>query len=287
MKISSVFTDHMVLQREQIVPIWGWAKANEKITIKFNPGKGCKNKSQIKKTVTNKEGKWTVNLDCLQTSKIAAKLTAESTSGGSLKAEDVLVGDVWLASGQSNMEWIVENSFNVEKEIASAKWPHIRMFTVPRLTDDKPVDNVNANWQVCSPETVAKFSAVAYFFGREIHKNENIPIGILSSSWGGSRVETWISKNGLLVEESTRKETLDYIAELKHDDGKARKKNRDDYMADPIAYLRKNVVADPGNKAFSKGWADPSFDDSEWQDVKVPNYWQDTGIPDNGVLWYR
>lgn len=287
MEISSLFTNHMVLQNQTATPIWGWAKAGEKITVTFTPGKSCKNKMQIKNTTTSADGKWCLSLDPLKISTIGAELVIKSKSSEAYKASDVLVGEVWLASGQSNMEWIVQNSLNSEKEIKDAKWPQIRMFTVPRYTADKPVKNVNASWKVCSPETVGNFSAVAYFFAREIHKNQKTPVGILSSSWGGSRVETWISKNGLLSEESTRKETLQYIQEFNKSDNKERQKNRDEFMADPIAWLRKRVVADPGNKAYSKGWAEPSFDDSNWDEMEIPNVWQTGGIPENGVVWFR
>jgi sialate O-acetylesterase len=287
MEISSLFTDHMVLQNQKATPIWGWAKSGDEISVKFNPGKSCKNKKQTKTTITGKNGKWCVSLDPMSISTISAELVVQSKSGEKLNVTDILIGEVWLASGQSNMEWIVQNSLNAEKETESAKWPQIRMFSVPRYTDDKPVKNVKAKWTVCSPETVGKFSAVGYFFAKEIHKAQKTPVGILNTSWGGSRVETWISKNGLLSEASTRKETLDYIKDFNKVDRKIIQANRDEFMADQIAWLRKRVVADPGNKAYGKGWAKPTFDDSKWSEMTIPNVWQAGGIPENGVVWFR
>jgi sialate O-acetylesterase len=288
MKLSSLFSDHMVLQNGEDLPVWGWSKPGDEITVKYIPGKNCKNKKQTKKTITAKNGKWTLKLDAMSVSTKGAQLVASSKKSKiSLEANDILVGEVWLASGQSNMEWVVQNSVNSDKEIAAAKWPEIRMFTAPKRTDEKMVENINSNWEVCSPATVAKFSAVAYFFGREIHQKEKTPVGLLNISWGGSRVETWISKNGLMAEESTRKETSEYQIELAKGDVKERIANRDEFTADPIAWLKKRVKADPGNKAFAKGWADQEFDDSDWSEMKIPNVWQAGGIPENGIVWFR
>lgn len=277
----------MVLQNGENTTIWGWSKPNNVITIKFLPSKSCKNKKQITSCLTDAKGKWSVALKPLKVSNKPAQIIALPKLGKKIEVNDVLVGEVWLASGQSNMEWIVQNSVNADQEIASANWPQIRMFTAPKRTDEKLVENINASWEVCSPATVAKFSAVAYFFGREIHQKEKRPIGLINVSWGGSRVETWISKNGLMAEESTRKETFEYQKELERGDVKERIANRDEFTADPIAWLRKRVAADPGNKAYAKGWANPAFDASDWAEMKIPNVWQAGGIPENGIVWFR
>lgn len=287
MKISSLFTDHMVLQSGEKNAIWGWAKAGDAISIQYLPGKGCKNKKQNINCITDKKGKWSANLNSLSVSNKPAKIILQSKSGTTLEVNDVLVGEVWLASGQSNMEWIVQNSTNADKEIATANWPGIRMYTVPKRTDEKMVEDINTKWEVCSPATVAKFSAVAYFFGRHIHFKEKTPIGLLNVSWGGSRIETWISKNGLLAEESTRKETLEFQNEIAKGNVKERIANREEFNTNPIAWLRKRVVADPGNHAYAKGWANSKFDDSDWAEMKIPNVWQAGGIPENGIVWFR
>lgn len=276
----------MVLQNGESLPVWGWAKVGEIITIKFLPYKECKNLKQIKKVITGKDGKWLVYLESMTVSSIGAKLTVNSESGDYLEVKDILVGEVWLASGQSNMELNVQDSANPKMEISVAKWPQIRMFTVPKLTSCKPVANVNSKWVICSPETVSKFSAVAYYFAREIHKIENVPVGILHASWGSSRIESWISKNGLLAEETTRIETIEYE---KDSNGEIKKRfaERSAFDANPIKWLKKNVVADPGNKSFAKGWADPKFDDSIWAEMKIPQAWQTGGVVENGVVWFR
>ena len=179
-KMPNIFGSDMVLQREKNVPIWGWAAPNEKVTVKFN--------GQTKETAANESGKWQVTLDPMTA---GGPFKLEVSGSSSLAFDNVLVGEVWLCSGQSNMQMYVKTSLDPEKEIAAAQYPEIRLFTVPNVMNNLPQDNVNAAWKICSPETIPTFSASAYFFGREIYKTLKIPVGLINSSWGGTRIEPW------------------------------------------------------------------------------------------------
>jgi len=184
--LPAVIGDHMVLQRGMPITIWGWASPGEDVTVVLGELKaGAK---------TDAEGKWMVKLPELQ----AAGQILEMTISGknSIKLSDILVGEVWFGSGQSNMQWSVKQSVNAPDEIAAANYPQIRIFSVPLVPAGKPAKTVNASWQVCSPQTVPEFSAVCYFFGREIHKALGLPVGMIGTSWGGTRIEPWIPPAG-------------------------------------------------------------------------------------------
>ena len=182
-KLPGVFGDHMVLQRELPVPVWGWADPAETVTVTLG--------GQSKIATADAGGKWSVKLD-----KLAAGGPYELVVRGrenTLRCGDVLVGEVWLGSGQSNMEMSVGGVMNREAEIAAADFPKLRMFTVARVPAKQPQSDCKGQWQVCSPKTVAGFSATAYFFGRELHKQLGVPVGIIHSSWGGTPIQTWTS----------------------------------------------------------------------------------------------
>jgi len=180
-KLPAVFSDGMVLQQEKPVPVWGWADAEAKVTVKFA--------GQEQSTTAGKEGKWMVKLDPLKMNKKAATLTV-TAGDDTVTIRDVLVGEVWLCSGQSNMEMSV-GGCNSPDDIASANYPLIRTIKVPHTPSAKPLDDFNGSWTACSPATVARFTAVGYFFARTIHNELGVPVGLVNSSWGGTRVEPW------------------------------------------------------------------------------------------------
>ena len=181
-KLPGVFGDHMVLQREMPIPVWGWADAGEKVTVTLG--------EQSKTATACPEGKWCVKFDPI---KAGGPLTLKVEGKNSVRFSDVLVGEVWLCSGQSNMAMSVGGAMNKEQEIAASDLPKIRMFTVARVPAKEPQDNCKGEWQVSGPKTVAGFSATAYFFGRELHKQLDVPVGLINSSWGGTPIQTWTS----------------------------------------------------------------------------------------------
>lgn len=184
--LPAIFADNMVLQRDQPVPVWGTADAEEKVTVSFA--------GQTKSTAADANGKWKVTLDALKASAEPASL--KITGNNAIALNNVLVGEVWIGSGQSNMQWAVRQGKDPEKEAAAANFPNIRLFEIPRTHSARPQDDVNAKWDVCTPERIPGFSAVLYFFGRELHKELDVPIGLIQSAWGGTRVEPWTPLNG-------------------------------------------------------------------------------------------
>ena len=181
-RLPSIFSDHLVLQKNVAVPVWGWADPGEKITVSIA--------GQTQTTTADASGNWKLKLDSLAA---AGPLTLTVAGHNRIVIQDVLVGEVWLASGQSNMGLSVNDVTNAWKEKSAAKFPQIRMFTVSPTPATTPQTNCGGQWVVCSPETVGHFSAAAYFFGRELHQTLAVPVGLINSSWGGTPIEAWTS----------------------------------------------------------------------------------------------
>jgi hypothetical protein len=181
-RLPSLFSDHMVLQRDGAVPVWGWADPGEAVTVSIA--------GQKQSAKAGADGKWSLKLE-----KLAATgpQTMTVKASNEITIKDVLIGEVWLASGQSNMQMQVNGVNNAKGEIANAKFPEIRMFSVERKTAETPQAECGGKWEVCSPETVARFSATAYFFGRDLHQTLKAPVGLINSSWGGTPIEGWTS----------------------------------------------------------------------------------------------
>ncbi|HCE45501.1 MAG TPA: sialate O-acetylesterase [Lentisphaeria bacterium] len=186
MKLNPLFSDNMVLQRDMPAPVWGTSEAGDKVTVTFS--------GQTKEAVAGKDGKWIIKLDPLKASAEAQIMTVSSSKTAkspNLQIKNILVGDVWICSGQSNMAFTVSGSKDSQKEISGADYPNIRSFKVTGKTSQEPTGELTGKWDLCSPKTVSGFSAVGYFFGRELYRKLNIPIGLINSSWGGTVAEAW------------------------------------------------------------------------------------------------
>ena len=185
-RLPSIVGDNMVLQREMQAPIWGWASPGEAVTVTV---------ARQRKTATaGADGRWTVRLDPMK-----AGGPFEMTVAGEnlIRITNVLVGEVWIASGQSNMQMRVREVYDAEKEMASANYPRIRLFSVPHIVAHAPQNDVPGEWVECTPETVREFSAVQYFFGRKIHEDLGVPVGLIHDSWSGSLIEPWMTPETL------------------------------------------------------------------------------------------
>jgi sialate O-acetylesterase len=188
-RLPAVFGDHGVLQRDKPVPVWGSAAPGEKVEVIFG--------EQRRETTADSKGWWRVTLDALPASATPADLSVRGTN--TITLHDILVGEVWLCSGQSNMEKPIGEQrgqkpvLDAEKEIAAANFPRIRLFKVAKQRLAGPGEDVNAQWEVCTPESIdrLKFSATGYFFGRRIHQDLAVPVGLIDSTWGGTRIEPW------------------------------------------------------------------------------------------------
>lgn len=202
-KLPVIFSDHMVLQRDQKVPVWGWADEGEKVTVEF---------AGQKVETMAKGGKWSVALTPLKASSAGAKFTVSGKN--KVEFSDVLVGEVWFCSGQSNMEMTVGSSKNGKEEIASANNPRIRHFKVPHVTSDQPQEEVKTQggWQLTAGNTVGSFTAVGYFFAREIQKELDVPIGLIGCNWGGTRIEPWTPPIGFQSVPALKADFADKLA---------------------------------------------------------------------------
>jgi sialate O-acetylesterase len=181
LKLPSIIGENMVLQRDQKLPIWGWDAPGTEVTVSIG--------DQKVSAKADEDGRWLVNLKSM---KAAESLEMTIQGSNEVKLSNVAVGEVWLCSGQSNMEWVVSNSDNPQEEIAAGNYPNIRHIKIPHSPKDAPQDNVpSGGWQATTPQTVGNFTAVGYFFGRELHKELNVPIGLIGSNWGGTRIEPW------------------------------------------------------------------------------------------------
>lgn len=270
-RLPQIFGDNMVLQRDKPILIWGWADPGERIMIQLD--------KQVKKVRAGKDGKWRVPLDKMQAGG-PFQLTVKGKNMVTLS--NVLIGEVWVCSGQSNMEWRVQNSNDAEKEIASGNYPQIRHIKVPNTIAAEPLDDIGeTEWMVCTPQTVGQFTAVGYFFARELNKELNIPIGLINSSWGGTHVETWTSREAFEGSDefrsmiaSMRRLNLDSIRRQNQEAALKRLEK----LQGPLQHSAQSVAA----------WKELSFDDSSWPKMELPGLWERKALGNlDGVVWFR
>ena len=201
LKVPAIIGSNMVVQQGVPVPVWGWAAAGEQVTVRF--------RDQSKQATAGADGKWMVKLDPLQPGE-PAEMTIMGKGTSPVTLRNVLVGEVWLCSGQSNMEWRLRQSQYPEKFSAEAKYPSIRFFTVKKANKDEPVTDVEGQWVECTPEAALDFSAVGYHFGRELHQTLGVPVGLINSSWGGTPVEAWTAKRYVETDPEQKKLLEEY-----------------------------------------------------------------------------
>ncbi|MSU79244.1 MAG: sialate O-acetylesterase [Gemmataceae bacterium] len=181
-KLPAVLDSHMVLQRDRPLPIWGWADPGEEVTVTLDAQKAS--------AKADDKGNWTVILKPVQADGKAHTMTIVGKN--KIVLEDLLIGEVWLGSGQSNMQWSINQSKGKKEFTEAANKPQIRLFNVPLVQNSKPAQDVKAKWAVCSSKNVGGFSAVLYHFGVKLQSELNVPVGLINASWGGSRIEPWI-----------------------------------------------------------------------------------------------
>ena len=269
MKIASLFTNGMVLQQGVPVPVWGTATPGDLVTVHFA--------GQQVSEVADFDGRWMVRLAPLEANATSSQLEVSSSAGASLAISDVLVGEVWVCSGQSNMEWPLQSSRNGAQEITQAHCPSIRLFTVPhRPSRTLETEIAGAAWCACSPETVANFSAVAYYFAREIQSRLNIPIGLIHTSWGGTIAEAWTAWDALLENPATRGIVETFEHSLRDMDSRL-----EEWKA------QQEKTRDKGNAKHAEGWAGIEEPQADWREMVLPGTWQSRGLNHSGIVWFR
>ena len=265
---SLLFSDGAVLQRNTPVPVWGTASPGTAVTVKLN--------DQTQATAPDADGNWEVIMDAHEAG--GPHTLIISTPDSMHRAEDVWFGDVWIASGQSNMEWRVRASANAEEEILAGNDNHIRHFKVPLTWSYKTEDHLaGGEWQAADSTTVGDFSAVGYYFARDLRAATGVPIGILNTSWGGSRVEAWLDTESQL---ESADEVQAYL-----DGAQARK----DSLTQVFEALRNAPgTEDPGMVGSEAVWADPALDETGWVDMPAPAMFEANGFEGlSGYVWYR
>jgi sialate O-acetylesterase len=268
-RLPRIIRDSMVLQRDAKLNIWGWASPKEKITVRFN------NKNF--KTTTTADGKWQIQLPPM---KAGGPYTMEITASNKILLKEILLGDVWFCSGQSNMVHQLNiHDVTYENEINAANDDKIRLFLVPTLTNlQAPQSDVpNGHWRSAVGEEVRNFSAVAYFFAKKLYDTYKVPIGLINASVGGTPIEAWTSAEGLQAFPDIQK-----TIEQNKDTAYVNKTNRE-----AGASTIQPPVNDKGMTGNTK-WYDPAFVPENWRNIHIPGYWEDQGIKDlNGIVWYR
>ena len=271
LKLAAVFADHMVLQSAMPVPVWGWADADAQVTVEFA--------GQVKSAVTDAAGKWMVKLDQLNVNTEPQDLTVSLGSQAKRVVRDVLVGEVWLCSGQSNMGMSVSESANAEKEIATAAHPLIRLFTVNQNPSLSPQADVKGAWAVCAPQTVPSFSAAAYFFGRRIQSELRVPVGLIHSSVGGTPAEAWTRFDALQKLEGFGARGEKEVSEII-----AQPETTKRFPSQREAWEEKHHVKPPSLAAVAEDWADPALGTSDWKEITLPAQWGQLGFKSGGVV---
>ena len=269
MKMASLFTNGMVLQQGVPVPVWGTATPGDSVTVHFA--------GQQVSASADLDGRWIVRLAPLKANATPSELQVSSSDGGSLVIFDVLVGEVWVCSGQSNMEWPLKSSQNGAKELTEAYFPAIRLFTVPHRPSRTPESEIaGATWCACSPETIANFSAVAYYFAREIQSRLNVPIGLIHTSWGGTIAEAWTAWDALLENPATRG-----IVEAFEHGLRDMESRLEEWEA------QQEKTRDKGNAKHAEGWAAIEEPQADWREMVLPGSWQSRGLNHSGIVWFR
>ncbi|MCX6894728.1 MAG: sialate O-acetylesterase [Verrucomicrobia bacterium] len=201
LRLPAVFSDHMVLQQGKALPVWGWADNGEVVTVEFRGQKV---------SAMARGGKWSVKLRSLKAG--GADVLTVATKTKKIQFSDVLVGEVWVCSGQSNMEWPMSKSFEPTNDIAAATNKFIRVFLVPKSKLDAPTNDVVGRWELCSPASIESFSAVGYYFGRSLQKSRGVPVGLIGTYWGGTPAEAWTRNEFLAANPRYKTELLDAFA---------------------------------------------------------------------------
>ncbi len=268
--LPKFFSDNMVLQRNIQIPVWGWSKPGEKIVIKFH--------SQTKKTTADSKGNWMIKLD---PEKAGGPFLLHISGENVIELTNVLVGEVWLCSGQSNMEWLVRYSMNANEEIKSANNPNIRHIKVEKTINSLPQKDIsNGKWQVCDTSTVGDFSAVAYFFAQAIYQKLHVPIGIINASWGGSNIETWISRQGF----ESSDEFSAMIAKMPEVSADSLYKPRISAITKKVEDIQHTKLSSFDEASFKE----IHFEDKNLPTLYQPKAWEEQSLGEfDGIVWLR
>jgi sialate O-acetylesterase len=268
-RVDSAVGDHMVLQRGAAVRVPGFAEPGEVVTVELDGYEA--------RTVAGPDGRFVAELGSIPPGG-PHRLTIRGRN--TLRFEDVHVGEVWLASGQSNMEWPLSRTPDFDDALA-AGCEGLHLFTVVKATAGEPTEEVRGEWAPCSASSAPAFSAVGFYFGLELSRALRIPVGIIHSSWGGTPAEAWMPRDALLEVSSLSKIVREYDA-VRTDEAL-----RTRYSQRLAEWERKTYPQDAENRGADKGWARLDFDDTSWKVMRLPQYWEGAGLNADGSIWFR
>jgi sialate O-acetylesterase len=271
--LPKVFGDSMVLQRGIVIPVWGTANPGSQITGELGT---------VRVTAkAGKDGKWMLRFPKFTAGgPYTLKIGEQGKPAAAIELKGILIGDVWVASGQSNMEWEVQQAADARREIENAAFPQIRFLVVEHDKKLTPQSDIQAGkWKVCDTANVKKFSAVAYYFARKLHGDQHVPVGIIQSTWGGTPVEAWTSRDRLLTSPITRARTLS---------NDTLSLDREDFVTDSLNWVRIwQLVYNPQNNA-DKIFPAAEYNDADWTPIEMPAVQKDFGIGYyDGMVWLR
>ena len=270
-RLPAIISDNMVLQQGTKVRIWGNARPGERVIVAFQ------NKSS--EAVADGQGRWAVFIGPLKSGG-PADLTVKGAN--TLTIKNVLVGEVWLCSGQSNMEWPLANTIGATETLAQANYPEIRMFRVEHHTSEEPLADLEGRWIVTTPDEAAHFTAVGYFFGRELYQRLKVPVGLINSSWGGTPAESWTSHEALVASPELKPILDRYESSLN-----MLPQAKEAYAQALAQWEEKNLYIDAGNKGEALGYADPATSTADWSKMDLPQQFETAGLLIDGAVWFR
>ncbi|MBE9510177.1 MAG: beta galactosidase jelly roll domain-containing protein [Bacteroidetes bacterium] len=271
-KPARIFSSNMVLQQGTKIPVWGWADNGEKVSVTLN--------GNTLETIADEGGKWMVKFPQMQ---YGGPHTMTIEGENTIIFKNIMIGEVWICSGQSNMAFALNQSSNGKEEIANSDYPEIRLFIVPRKIAQYPQSDIEeGEWVPCSPEASASFSAVGYFFGKKLHQDLNVPVGLIQSTWGGTVAESWTSGN-TIKDDPDFKEKYKELLGL---DIKNYKQHQEEIYKEILG--GEILLKDEGLIDGVAHYAAPDFDDSDWKTIHVPDFWENQGYKFiDGIAWYR
>ena len=281
-RLPALVGSHMVLQCDRPLPLWGLAAPGEKVSLTFRG-------QTYAASLPDAAGRWQATLPATPA---GGPYSLTIKGQNTLVLDDVLVGDVWLAAGQSNMEFPVKDPptgyfqpvANADQELAAANFSKLRLFKIPQTATYHPAADVNSpGWLVCGPATVAQFSAVAYFFGRDLHQRYQVPIGLISSCWGGTPAEAWTSAEGLRTLPDFQAQAADISRRT------TRLMDDDQVYRQRLRAALNSPLLDRGYPPSGKPWSAADFDARAWPEMPLPGYWETTPALKNydGVVWFQ
>ena len=268
-RLPALLGSHMVLQREQPARVWGWAAPGESVSVSVGRSSG--------RATAGPDGRWQVDLPAQPA---GGPFRMAVAGRNTIELADVWIGEVWLASGQSNMEFPLARASG-GAEAAQAGCEGLRLFTVAKATSLTPKDDVSGAWSTCDATTASAFSAVAFYFGQELHRTLGVKVGLIHSSWGGTPAEAWTSREALSTDPTLRSLVADFDAALSDPQAQA------SYAAKLEAWEKANYQQDAGNEGATNGWQKQETGTTDWGRMDLPQRWEKAGLAIDGAVWFR